>query len=174
MKIKKGAESMIKLLTTEELAKQIKTSEAKIASMNAQLQELKSSPCWCPCCPFSAFDPLLTFSLNTLAAIRRALKIKRHKRLDIGVPGLKRDLSIRHLEKDASEMAHLKRSHSGGPRKLNDLKPEYGPQITGYIANIAKSTSPQVRLDILAKFAHLLKNKFDVNAVKPIAEILVP
>ena len=44
MKIKKGAESMIKLLSTEELAKQLKNSEAKIAALNAQLQELRSSP----------------------------------------------------------------------------------------------------------------------------------
>jgi len=110
------------------------------------------------------------------AAIRRALKIKRHKRLDVSVPGLKRDLSIKHLDADASDMARMKRGHSGGTRKamLNDLKPEYGPQITSYIANIARSTSPQVRLEILSKFAQLLKNKFDVNDVKPIAEILIP
>jgi len=35
---------MIKLLSTEELAKQLKNSEAKIAALNAQLQELRSSP----------------------------------------------------------------------------------------------------------------------------------
>jgi hypothetical protein len=55
-----------------------------------------------------------------------------------------------------------------------DARPEYGAQITGYIANLAKTTSPQVRLDILSKFAQLLKNKFDVNDCKPIADILIP
>ena len=70
----------------------------------------------------------------------------------------------------------MKRSLSGGSRKgmVLDPKPEYGAQITGYIANLAKTTSPQVRLDILSKFAQLLKNKFDVNDCKPVGDILTP
>ena len=96
--------------------------------------------------------------------------------MDLGVPGLRRGISERNIESNASEMAQMKRSLSGSSRKgmTLDSKPEYGPQITGYIANLAKTTSPQVRLDILAKFAQLLKNKFDVNECKPVGDILTP
>jgi len=54
---------MIKLLSTEELAKQLKNSEAKIAALNSHLQELKSSP-----------GLLSTLSLSTFSAIKRLKK----------------------------------------------------------------------------------------------------
>ena len=44
MKIKRGAESMSKLVNSEEVTKQLKNTEAKIAALNKQLQDLKSSP----------------------------------------------------------------------------------------------------------------------------------
>jgi len=97
------------------------------------------------------------------------MKIKRHKKLELGAPIIHRATSKASLP--SPRPSHSRSSSNASKTSLPDPKAN-GSQLLEHFGNLSKSQTPQHRLETLSKICQILKLKFDFTEFVPLEKFL--